>query len=107
MASSRPSPIMSFASATETNGAKICAFEGFEPDAVGEVLERLAVHMEMERRLVAEHPDRMEIIGQEGDGVALAHRELAGLADGAASRLGAVIGALVADVVLVAIDAGD
>src|SRR5260370_42579202 len=61
----------------------------------------------MQRRLAAGHLDSMEIVGQEGAGIAFPYREIAGLADAAEAGPLAVVDALVEDVVLVAEDAGD
>ncbi len=83
------------------------ATRGGEIDALRQVLQAHAVKVKMQRRRAAGDLDGVEIIGQEGAGIAAPHRELAGAADAAAARRGAVVGALVEDVVLVAEDTGD
>ena len=78
-----------------------------EGDAPGQVLEAQPVHVQMQARRLLLHRDRVEIVGQEGAGPAAPHHQLAGPAQLAAARRGAVVDAREEHVALRAMDPGD
>src|SRR5258707_2021784 len=63
--------------------------------------------MQVQRRLGAHDLDGVEIIGHQGAGVAAADRELALSREASDAGRGTVVSAIVEDVVLVAVDAGN